>query len=76
MLENVVIKKYAKSSFPTKYRPEMYLTPVFDEEGAAWYLSHIGILRWIVELDHIDIATEVSLPISKMCCKAKRLADY
>ena len=67
MLENVVIKKYAKSPFPTKYRPEMDVIPVLDEEGAAWYLSHIGILRWIVELGCIDIATEVSLLASEMC---------
>ena len=67
MMENVAIKKYAKSPFPEKYRPETDVSPELDDEGASWYLSHIGILRWIVELGRIDIATEVSLLASQMC---------
>ena len=67
MLENLVIKKYVKSLFPTKYLPEMDTTQVLDEEGAAWYLSHIWILRWLAELGRIDIATEGNLLASEMC---------
>ena len=43
------------------------MSPLLDETGASWYLSHIGILRWIVELGRVDIAVEVSALASFMC---------
>ena len=34
----------------TTYRPELDVTPELQPTEAAYYMSLIGILRWIVEL--------------------------
>ena len=65
--ENVSLKRYSKCPLPGKYQPSMDTTPLLDEEGVSWFLSHIGILRWIVELGRVDIAVEVSSLASFMC---------
>ncbi len=51
----------ASNPFPTKYQPEIDLSPELDPYLASCFQSLIGIIRWIVELGCIDIATEVSL---------------
>ena len=66
-LENATIKSYTKASYPTKYCLEMDLSTELDEEGALLYLSHIGILRQIVELGCVDVGTEASLLAAEMC---------
>jgi hypothetical protein len=43
------------------YRPELDVSPLLTEDKANYYQSQLGILRWIVELGRIDIATEVSM---------------
>jgi hypothetical protein len=39
----------------------MDVSPFLNPEKANYYQSKLGILCWIIELGHIDIATEVSL---------------
>jgi hypothetical protein len=45
----------------SNYRPELDASPILGPEKANYYQSQLGILRWIVELGRIDIATEVSM---------------
>ena len=59
--ESLNIPGIAETPMHTSYRPEldvsMELTPVL----APYYMSSIGILRWIVELGRVDICLEVSM---------------
>jgi hypothetical protein len=45
----------------SSYRPELDTTDKSDETGASRCSQLIGVLRWAVELDHIDIYTKVAL---------------
>jgi len=46
---------------PSGYKPELDSTEFCDEVTITFYMQMIGILRWLVELGRIDIATEVSM---------------
>jgi hypothetical protein len=37
------------------YRPELNVSPLFNMDQANYYMSLIGILRWAVEIGHLDI---------------------
>ena len=50
----------------TTYRPELDVTPELQPTEAAYYMSLIGILRWIVELGQIDICLECSMMSSHL----------
>jgi hypothetical protein len=39
----------------TDYAPELDITPFLNEELTTFYQSQISILRWMVELGHLDI---------------------
>ena len=75
-VENVenYIKKEGRWQLPpnsntpltTSYRPELDVTPELNPKEASYYMSLIGILRWIVELGRIDICLEVSMMSSHM----------
>ena len=58
----------AKASTPmrTAYRPELDITPKLGPVMASYYMSLIGILRWICELGRVDICLEVSMMSSHM----------
>ena len=56
----------AETPMKTSYRPELDITPVLDPIMAAYYMSLIGILRWMVELGRVDICLEVSMMSSHM----------
>jgi hypothetical protein len=51
----------ADNPFPYDYNPELNLSESLDPECSSFYQHHIGVMRWMVELGRIDIATEVSL---------------
>jgi hypothetical protein len=53
--------KKAADPFAGGYKPELDESPELDPTRANFYQSHIGILRWCVELGRIDIITELSL---------------
>jgi len=44
----------------SNYSPEVDSSSELNEENSTYYKSLIGILRWIVEMDRMDIITEVS----------------
>ena len=56
----------AETPMTTSYRPELDITPALDPPLAAYYMSLIGILRWMVELGRVDICLEVSMMSSHM----------
>ena len=43
------------------YDPELDISPEFDPDAASYYLTIIGILRWIIETGRISIITKVTL---------------
>ena len=45
----------------TSYRPETDTTLELNATDSAYYQSLVGILRWMVELGHVDICLEVSM---------------
>ena len=60
------LKKGVKAPFTSSYRPEVDGSEELDDEGATYYQSLIGILRWIVELGRIDVGVEASMLASCM----------
>ena len=52
--------KKALNPFPTGYTPELDESRELNPTQANLFQSHIGILRWMVELGRVDIMTEVS----------------
>ena len=54
--------------FPSGWKPELDVTPELKEEDANYFMQQIGVLRWLVELGRIDIATEVSMLAAYSAC--------
>ena len=48
------------SALKSIYQPELDGTQELEASHASYYQSIIGVLRWIVELGHVDICLEVS----------------
>jgi hypothetical protein len=59
--------KRASAPFVGGYKPELDESPEMDPVKANFYQSHIGILRWCVELGRIGIITEVSMLYTYLC---------
>ena len=53
--------KKATAPMRTSYCPDLDVTRECDPEEASYYMSAIGVLRWIVELGRVDTCLEVSL---------------
>ena len=53
--------KRAENPFRMDYDPDMDTTPLLTPDAASYYQSIIGVMRWVIELGRIDIATEISL---------------
>ena len=51
----------APNPFVGEYRPEKDMTDPLDPDRASYYQTMIGVMRWMVEIGRIDIATEYSL---------------
>ena len=49
--------KHAPNPFPVSYEPETDVSPLLDPDAASYYQTVIGVIRWMVELGRIDIAT-------------------
>ena len=43
------------------YEPAMDVSTALEAEEAAYFQSVIGIMRWMIEIGRIGIATEVSM---------------
>ena len=65
-LDNWKLPSKAETPIQTSYRPELDVTPVLGSNLSAYYMSLIGILRWMVELGRVDIYLEVSMMSSHM----------
>jgi hypothetical protein len=61
----------ADNPFPYDYWLELDLSDTLDPECSSFYQHLIGVMRWMVELGHIDIATEVSLQSSHLAYPRK-----
>jgi hypothetical protein len=57
-------KCYTPSS--TDYRPELETSAELKSEGTQMYQELIGVLRWAVELNRVDILLEASLMLTYM----------
>ena len=53
--------KKAENPFKMGYYPELDTSLELDLDAASYYLTIIGILRWMIELGRMDIVTNVSL---------------
>ncbi len=61
--ENRVLKKN-KHFFTTDYYFELDDTALLNDEETNYYQSQVSILRWMVELGHLDIYVHVALQSS------------
>ena len=61
-----VFPKGCNTPMSTSYRPELDVTPELKPAMSSYYMSLIGILRWIVELGRMDVCLEVSIMSSHM----------
>jgi hypothetical protein len=57
--------------FPVDYDPSTDLSDILDPECSSFYQHLIGVMRWMVELGRIDIATEISMLSSYLACPRK-----
>jgi hypothetical protein len=51
--------------------PSTDLSDILDPDCSSFYQHLIGVMRWMVELGRIDIATEVSMLSSYLACPRK-----
>jgi Reverse transcriptase (RNA-dependent DNA polymerase) len=56
-------KTTARNLFPTGYKPKLNVTPELNDELGSRFLQLIGILRWAIELDRIDILLRRALTV-------------
>ncbi len=54
--------------FPVNYEPSTDLSDLLDPDCSSFYQHLIGVMRWMVELGRINIATEVSMLSSYLAC--------
>ena len=54
-------KVRATTPFASGYKPELETSSLLGNVEATKYQELIGVLRWAVEIDRVDILTEVSL---------------
>jgi hypothetical protein len=65
------LPQQADNPFPYDYCPELDLSEPLDLECSSFYQHLIGVMRWMVKLGRIDIATEVSLLSSHLAYPCK-----
>ncbi|CAJ1930019.1 unnamed protein product [Cylindrotheca closterium] len=56
----------ARTPMRTSYRAKLDMSPELEPKDALYYMSLIGILRWIVELGRVDICLECSILLSQL----------
>ena len=61
----------APNPFVGRYRPETDMTDPLDPDRASYYQTMIGVMRLIVEIGIIDIATDFSLLSSHLAYPRK-----
>ncbi len=61
----------ADNPFPVDYDPSTDQTDILDPECSSFYQNLMGVMRWMVELGQIDIATEISMLSSYLACQGE-----
>ena len=64
--------KKAENPFKMGYDPDLDTSQELDLDAAHHYLTIIGILRWMIELERIDIFMKVSLLSSHIALPSER----
>ena len=57
------LPKCADNPFPTDYCAKTNVSEPLTPELESFYQHLIGVMRWMVELGHVDIATESFSPV-------------
>ena len=70
------LRKGNNSPLPCNYMPECDMMPECDKDDARLHASLIGILRWLDELDQIDICCEVSMMSSHTVLPRERHLNH
>jgi hypothetical protein len=55
------LPRKADTPMQTSYCPMLDVSPELDSKESSYYMSLIGILRWMVEFGRVDICLEVSM---------------
>ncbi len=63
-----LIPTRADNPIPVNYDPPTDHSEILDPECSSFHQHLIGVMRWMVELGHIDIATEVLMLSSYLAC--------
>ncbi len=61
----------ADNPFPVDYDPSTDLSDILDTDCFSFYQHLIGVMRWMVELGRINVATDVSMLSSYLACPRK-----
>ena len=59
--KNMKLQSNATTPMAKSYKPELDNSEELDADDITLYQEMIGILRWAIEIGHVDILTEVSL---------------
>ncbi len=63
-----MIPARVNNPLPVDYDPSTDLSDILDPECSSFYQHLIGVMRWMVELGRIDIATKISMLSSYLAC--------
>ncbi len=66
-----LIPASANNPFPVDYGPSTDLSDILVPECSSFYQHYIGVMRWMVELGRINIATKISMLSSYLACPRK-----
>jgi hypothetical protein len=58
----------ADNPFPVDFDPSTDIPDILDPDCSSFYQHLISVMRWMVELGCIDIATEISMLPSYLAC--------
>ena len=73
--KNQSLPRKCSTPLATNYRPEIDISEELNSAEAPYFMSLVGILRWIVELGRVDITCEVSMMASMMANPRKGHLD-
>ena len=65
--DNYKLPKQAPNPFVMGYEAELDTSTLCDPQEASYFQSITGVMRWMIEIDRVDIATEVSI----LCLQGK-----
>jgi hypothetical protein len=60
LAEVLYLRNRVSTPLPEKYRPEIDLSDLFNDNCKNHYKGLIGVLRWIAKLGRIDLLTSVA----------------